>query len=121
MFSGTGSQTGTNGRWGDYSMTTIDPSDGMSFWTLGEYYTTTSSFNWHTRIGKFKFPTVGTWSTGPNLPTALVRAVGVYFPADGMFYSVGGRTSDTAGSDFQHVLQYNPSTNTWTQKGVDPA
>src|SRR5439155_13791448 len=26
MFNGTGSQTDTNGRWGDYSMTTIDPS-----------------------------------------------------------------------------------------------
>ena len=35
MFTGTGSQTGTNGRWGDYSYTAIDPSDGMSFWTLG--------------------------------------------------------------------------------------
>ena len=31
---------------------------------------------------------------------------------------MGGRTSDTAGSDFQHVLQYTPSSNTWTQKGV---
>jgi hypothetical protein len=63
-------------------------------------------------------PSGAGWSAGPDLPTTLVRAVGVYFPADGMFYSVGGRTSDNAGSDFQHVLQYNPSTNTWTQKGV---
>ena len=58
------------------------------------------------------------WSAGPNLPTVLVRAVGVWFPADGNFYSVGGRTSDLAGSDFQHVLQYNPTSNTWTQRGV---
>jgi hypothetical protein len=28
---------------------------------------------------------------------------------------VGGRTADTAGSDFQHVLQYNPTSNSWTQ------
>ena len=55
MFTGTGSQTGTNGRWGDYSYTSIDPSDGMSFWTVGEYYANTSAFNWHTRIGKFAF------------------------------------------------------------------
>src|SRR5262249_29403349 len=40
------------------------------------------------------------WSAGPNLPTVFVRAVGVWFPADGNFYSMGGRTSDTAGSDF---------------------
>ena len=58
------------------------------------------------------------WSAGPNLPTVLVRAVGVWFPADGNFYTMGGRTSDTAGSDFQHVLQYNPGTNSWTQKAV---
>ena len=55
LFNGAGSQTDTNGRWGDYSMTTIDPADGMTFWTVGEYYANTSSFNWHTRVGKFQF------------------------------------------------------------------
>ena len=58
------------------------------------------------------------WSAGPNLPTVLVRAVGVWFPADGNFYTMGGRTSDVAGSDFQHVLRYSPGTNSWTQMGV---
>jgi plastocyanin/N-acetylneuraminic acid mutarotase len=55
------------------------------------------------------------WSAGPDMPTVLVRAVGVHFQADGNFYTVGGRTSDVAGSDFQHVLQYNPTSNSWTQ------
>ena len=32
MFSGTGYQSDIT-RWGDYSMTTIDPSDGMTFGT----------------------------------------------------------------------------------------
>ena len=58
------------------------------------------------------------WSAGPSLPTVLVRSVGVWFPADGNFYSMGGRTSDAAGSDFQHVLRYSPNSNTWTQMGV---
>jgi hypothetical protein len=58
------------------------------------------------------------WSAGPDMPTVLVRAVGVYFPADGNFYTMGGRTADTAGSDFQHVLRYTSSTNTWSQMGV---
>ncbi len=58
------------------------------------------------------------WSAGPDLPTVLVRSVGVYFPADGNFYTMGGRTSDTAGSDFQHVLRYSPSSNSWTQRAV---
>jgi len=58
------------------------------------------------------------WSAGPDMPTPLVRAVGVYFPTAGNFYTMGGRTSDTAGSDFQHVLRYSPTSNSWTQMGV---
>jgi hypothetical protein len=58
------------------------------------------------------------WLAGPDLPAPLVRAAGIYFPADGNFYSVGGRSSDAAGSDFQHVLRYSPTTNTWTQMGA---
>ena len=51
----------------------------------------------------------------------LVRAVGVYFQADGNFYTMGGRTSDAAGSDFQHVLQYDPSIQQLDSDGVDIA
>jgi hypothetical protein len=56
LFAGTGSQTGTGGRWGDYSDMTVDPADDCTFWYTTEYYDTTSSFNWRTRIGNFKFP-----------------------------------------------------------------
>src|ERR1041384_8294532 len=59
LFSGTGSQTGTNSRWGDYAALTIDPVDDCTFWFTSEYYATTSSFNWRTRIGSFRFPTCG--------------------------------------------------------------
>ena len=44
-------------RWGDYSDMTVDPVDDCTFWYTQEYYATTSSFNWRTRIGNFKFPT----------------------------------------------------------------
>ena len=48
---------------------------------------------------------------GPDMPTQLIRAVGVYF-TDGNFYTMGGGPlSDTQGSDFQHVLQF--STGGW--------
>ena len=56
MTNGTGSQTHPGGRWGDYSMTTIDPADGITFWHTNEYCVTTSSLNWYTRVGKFQFP-----------------------------------------------------------------
>jgi hypothetical protein len=55
MTNGGGSQTDTRGRWGDYSMTTIDPADNMTFWHVNEYYPTTSNASWATRIGKFSF------------------------------------------------------------------
>ena len=126
MFAGV---TQFNGfRWGDYTRTEIDPSNNMDFWHINQY---AQGGDWHTRIGKFNFvvgasptptatatptatPTSCTWSTGPALPTVLVRAVGVAFP-DGNFYSVGGRTSDLAGSDFQHVLKFDTTSSTWTQ------
>jgi Kelch motif len=63
-------------------------------------------------------PTPCPWSAGPDMPTPLIRAVGVFFPTDRNFYTIGGRTSDAAGSDFQHVLRYSPRSNTWTQMGV---
>src|SRR5437773_782017 len=56
LFDGTGSQSGTSNRWGDYSAMVIDPVDDATFWYTTEYYSTTSSFNWRTRIGSFKFP-----------------------------------------------------------------
>ena len=34
MFTGTGEPDRHQGRWGDYSMTTIDPADDMTFWTM---------------------------------------------------------------------------------------
>ena len=127
MFAGTASQTSAS-RWGDYSMTTADPANNTDFWHVNEY--ATGGAAWHTRIGKFNFvggggsptptptaspsatptatPSSCTWSAGPDMPTPLVRAVGVYFPANGNFYTMGGRTSDTAGSDFQHALQFTP-------------
>jgi N-acetylneuraminic acid mutarotase len=40
--------------------------------------------------------------------------VGVYFPANGRFYTMGGRTSDAAGSDLTNVYEFNPATSTWT-------
>ncbi len=56
LFQGTGSQQGTGNRWGDYSDMTVDPADDCTFWYTTEYYSVTSTFNWRTRIGSFKFP-----------------------------------------------------------------
>src|SRR5437667_8129053 len=61
---------------------------------------------------------VDTWTFGPNLPGPLVRAVGVFFPANGKFYAMGGRSSDAGGSDSTNPFEYNPITMTWTTKAA---
>ena len=59
VVSGTGSQTGTLTRWGDYSAMTVDPADDCTFWYTQEYMKTNGTFNWNTRIASFKFSTCG--------------------------------------------------------------
>jgi N-acetylneuraminic acid mutarotase len=44
--------------------------------------------------------------------------VGVFFPTNGKFYAMGGRMSDTAGSEFTHPLEYDPVGNSWTTKSA---
>ena len=63
IVSGSGSQTGSLSRWGDYSALQVDPVDDCTFWFTEEYMKTTGSFNWNTRIANFKFPTCGTTGT----------------------------------------------------------
>ena len=58
------------------------------------------------------------WSAAAPLPTPGVRMAGVYFPANGKFYAMGGRASDTAGNEFTHPFEYDPNTNTWTTKAA---
>jgi hypothetical protein len=59
LIAGSGSQTGTASRWGDYADITVDPSDDCTFWMTTEYIQTTGGASWQTRIGSFKFPTCG--------------------------------------------------------------
>ena len=76
LFAGTGSQSGTGSRWGDYSDLTVDPVDDCTFWYTNEYYATTSGFNWRTRIGSFKFPGCG----GAPTPTPTATPTGTPTP-----------------------------------------
>jgi hypothetical protein len=58
----------------------------------------------------------GIWQTQAPVPSPIVRAWGQFFPGNGNFYALGGRQTDTAGSDYLNPREYNPSTNTWTVK-----
>ena len=64
---GGGSQTHPLARWGDYSSMNVDPRDDCTFWFTSEYYETTSSAGWRTRISSFKHPSCG---REPETPVA---------------------------------------------------
>ena len=74
LFDGPGSQSGSSNRWGDYSALSIDPVDDSTFWYTNEYYPTTTSFNWRTRIGSFKLATVSPTPTPTPTATATPLA-----------------------------------------------
>jgi hypothetical protein len=71
LIAGSGSQTHSAARWGDYSDLTVDPSDDCTFWYTQEYYTTTASSGWRTRIGSFKFTQCSAGPLPTNTPTAV--------------------------------------------------
>src|SRR5438477_2370561 len=60
IINGSGVQTTTNSRWGDYTDMTVDPVDDCTFWYVNEYYpvsgTPADGRPWHTRIASFKLP-----------------------------------------------------------------
>jgi len=60
IINGSGVQTTTNSRWGDYTSMNVDPTDDCTFWYVNEYYqisgTPSDTRPWQTRIGSFKLP-----------------------------------------------------------------
>src|SRR5436190_721230 len=104
MTAGGGHQIHSSGRWGDYSMLTIDPADNVTFWHTNEYYAATSSANWFTRVGKFQF-------SAPAL-TGLTYNGGTPF-VDG--------TNLTRGTKYTIVAHANAATQSvvFNKDGVD--
>ena len=104
VFEGTGSQTGSGNRWGDYTMLSPDPSADGTFWLTNEYYATTSSFNFKTRIAafilnsNFQNITVSPGYVVPGIDSVVVSAIA--FDTTGLslyaeFVSQNGVSLDT--------------------------
>jgi len=81
-------------RWGDYSMTTIDPDDDQTFWTIQEYVTATNT--WGTRIARLTAPPPATpASTTPvrvlrGQPSVAVTLSGTSVAGSAFFDSGAG-------------------------------
>ena len=58
LYTGQGPQTEVEGRWGDYSELSVDPTNDCTFWYTQEYLTSDLVVigSWATRIGSFRFP-----------------------------------------------------------------
>ncbi len=69
IYNGGGSQTSSGSRWGDYSAMSCDPSAKATYWYTTEYYTSTSSSAWKTRIASFR------WANTPVVSTTAASNV----------------------------------------------
>jgi hypothetical protein len=128
LFDGTGSQSGSGNRWGDYSSLTIDPVDDTTFWFTSEYYPTTTSYNWRTRIGSFKV------ATGTPPPSELIvngalegsispwvlSGTGAFYTSNGTYphggtgYMYFGVNNNVSGQTYQQVTIPSTATGTLT-------
>ncbi|MBI3659395.1 DUF11 domain-containing protein [Candidatus Acetothermia bacterium] len=88
LIAGGGSQTDT--RWGDYSMMAVDPSDDCTFWFTTEYFSSTNSGDWKTRIGSFKFPNCGNTPTnnGADLVLSNTPSASTVSAGDNIMYTL---------------------------------
>ena len=69
IIAGTGSQTSSFNRWGDYTSIGTDPNDDLTFWYVNQWVPSTSVTGWVLRIGSFKLASQSTL----NLVTAASR------------------------------------------------
>ncbi len=124
VFTGNGSQTGGLDRWGDYTQMTTDPVDDCTFWYVNEYIPANGSFNWHTRIGAFKFDSCGvaddfSISANPNQMTlnqgdsgqSVISTTITKGNAQTVTLSVSGLPSGATGSFDVNPIQSGQSSN----------
>lgn len=121
IVNGGGAQLSTN-RWGDYTMMSVDPVDDCTFWYTNQYYSTTSSYSWRTRIASFKFPnctkfgttTPTATATSTSTPTNTRTPTATRTPSMADAYSQlqpGGQVTVTLGSKLVFDLKVNAGTN----------
>jgi hypothetical protein len=94
LVAGSGSQTSSSNRWGDYSAMSVDPVDDCTFWYTQEYYANTNSFDFKTRIGAFGGPSCAAGGCMPTETTEMTCNDGLDNDCDG---AIDCADSDCAG------------------------
>jgi len=115
LVAGSGYQSSSYNRWGDYSMMGIDPVDDCTFWYTQEYMATTGYASWSTRIGSFRFP--GCTAAEPGTLRGVVADAATSSPVSGArVEAVGpsGTEATTSAGNGSYVLLLEPETYTVT-------
>ncbi len=111
LIAGTGSQTGTGFRWGDYANMAVDPVDDCTFWFTSEYLATTGTAPWKTRIGSFRFASC---TAGQPTATFTPTATNTFTPTN--------TNTATPTNTFTPTATYTPTpTNTYTPTATNTA
>jgi hypothetical protein len=114
LINGTGVQTSTGNRWGDYSALAVDPTDDCTFWYTQEYYTAAgqaaSSVGWQTRIGSFKFSQCNAPPMGRLSGTITYCETGA--PISGAIVQVSDGHSGTTLADGSYSIKLSPGNYT---------
>ncbi|MEA3477079.1 MAG: hypothetical protein U9R60_02780, partial [Bacteroidota bacterium] len=121
IIAGSGSQTGSACRWGDYSCMSLDPSNPTTFWYTTEYLQTTGGAPWRTRIASFYFqPPLPTANAGANLSTCELDPVQLNGSASN-YSSVMWYTSGDGSFDDPTLLNatYTPGPGDLTSENAD--
>jgi hypothetical protein len=98
LVEGSGAQTATASRWGDYTHLSLDPRDDCTFWYTGPYVETTGTATWRTRVGAVRLSWCG--STAGRLAGAVVdRSTGAALAGAVLtLETVGATAADAAGA-----------------------
>lgn len=110
IINGTGAQTHSASRWGDYSSLSVDPVDGCTFWFTSEYLQTTGASPWRTRIGSFQLPGCGGGPTTGTLQGTVTDATTSAAISGVTVTIVGGASTTTNASGFYQFTSVAPGT-----------
>jgi Carboxypeptidase regulatory-like domain len=117
IFAGVGAQQASGNRWGDYSSLSVDPVDECTFYYVNEYYPAgLTQFNWHTRVGKFKFDTCTSPAKGQI--TGRVTDCLTGLPIVGAVVTASDGHSAATGADGRYTINVPPGS--YTVAASDP-
>jgi PKD repeat protein len=101
-----GNQSDPSSRYGDYSQMTIDPSDDVTFWSIGEYFTGGTRKN---HVGVFQFAPPALTAQFSGSPTTICAGSSVTFLDQSLGSPVSWNWSFPGGTPSSWVGQTPPA------------